>query len=158
MDNNNGNMGLGIVIALFGIAVATILVYFLGCTIEEHFWVKGIKQADWQAIYLKVVGINGILVFLASIGWVIKSHTTPAVTANGQSDPRPFWIVMLMVAIAVSLIVPFGLTFAGFIPHLHIVNILVSTLIFALVHYFVTVFSTPDKFKYAPLGAGVFRR
>lgn len=157
MENNSSKMIMFVVISLAVMAISIGLVYFLGGVVEEHFWVKGIKVEEWQSLYLKVVGITGGLVCLSSIIWIVRSSLMPSVTVAGHADPRPLWIILFVLSIAESLIVPFGLTFAGYIPHLHFANIILSAFIFMLGFYFVTVFGTPDKFKFAPLGASALR-
>lgn len=147
-----------IIISLFAIVIGVIMVYFIGCQIEESFWVKGMKQAEWQSLYLREVCVTGLLVELCSLGWIIRTYTMPSVTEDGGDVfPRPLWIGLFVLAMIFSVGAPFFCTVLSVLPHLHVFNILLSFVLFVVIHYFVTVFCTPNIFKYAPIGAGVLR-
>lgn len=154
---DKGKMFLSLLISLVAVVIVIAAMYFLGSVIEERFWVKGIKLAEWQSLYMKVLLATGACVFISCAIWIVRTFTMNTLTANGQADPRPMWIGLFVLSIAEALIIPFICSATGYIPHLHIINIAVGAILMVLAFYFTTVFGTPDKFKYAPLGASSLR-
>lgn len=146
-----------IILSVFAFVIAIVIVYFLGGVIEESFWVKGMKIDQWKALLMKEVAVTGVLMALCAITWIVRTYTMDTITEKGQANPRPLWIMLFLVAAAISLVVPFSFTVLGLIPHLHVFNILASGAIFTITYYFVTVFCTPVVFQYAPLGASAIR-
>lgn len=138
----NNKMGMFIVISLFSSAIAIAAAYFIGSPVELQFWEKGIKIAEWKSIYLKVVGINGLLVAISSIIWVVYNNISERYTSAGERSFRSVWIMLLMLSVVECIAVPFGLTISGYIPHICVANIGISFVLFMLAFYITTVFGT----------------
>lgn len=138
--------------------IAVGVVYLIGCNIEQAHWVKGIKLAEWQSIYLKVLSITGFLVFLSNLIWVVRSSTANPFDSAGHVDMRPTWLLLTMLAIAESIGVPLIMNAMDFIPHLYFLNIVIGAVVFVLVYYVCSIFGSAENFKFAPIGAGIIRK
>lgn len=159
--NRNTKTIMAVLAIIVAMLVLSVIAYYVG-TVLAHSFIStgGTKLHEWQhKYYFTVVRNMGIASGLFSLAWLLFSRFLLKVNDAVGAGKRTVWMIFLLLDAVACFIVPYVYhsMYSAFTMSISI-SILFLFLYPCVGYWFVSIFTTPDAFKYTPIGASVFRQ
>lgn len=138
------------IIAVF--AIFSLMSYYLGGAIEKQFIGNKMDINRWAELYKVAITLTGATTGAITLGWIGYAIMGKKITAPRDVDARTVWIFFGIGTLVAAGVVPNIYAAIKNMPF-HIVLSLVLVFIYGLGFYACTLYGTPKKFKYTPIGA-----
>lgn len=150
---------LEIVLAIAVMAIASLIVYYLGGILAKSFLdAESVKHSEWMKSYFGLVRGTGIAQFVCLLVWIALARFVLTVHDPFGAGKRAVWAVLFAVSAIISIAAPYiyhGMH-SGFVPHMLIV--IIFLVFYTLAGYWGgSLFLTPDAYKYTPIGGTAVR-
>lgn len=157
--SRSARFGISIVGIILGYAVLYFIADNAGGALAKNF-IGGhdVKLSEWKALYTPVVMAVAALTALVHIGWCVAAEFLLKVSSPFGTGKRAVWVGALIASgvfcVAYPLIRSLGSAKLVMSPIIYLLFIALFTL---FGFWFGSIFSTPNAYKYTPLGAKAIR-
>lgn len=146
------HQALSVVGTIVVFSVFSVLLYYFGGYVEKFFIGNKMDINRWHELYRLCVVITGATTGLLTLGWILYAAFGKRINDPNNVDARMIWMIFGGLTIVMAAVVPNVYAMAKSIP-LHVSVSLCMVIAYGLCYYACTLYGTPKKFKYTPLGA-----
>jgi len=148
---------VGIVVAVL---ICSVLAYFVSSLITGHQLAtssNNIAYTRWQEKFLSLTIATGVLTGICSLIWFTLSRWVFKIRVAEGIGRRTIWALLALVSLGGNILIPKFYSSALGIQINAVVIAFFITFFTVIGYWIVSIFITPEPFKYTPLGAQIFR-
>lgn len=135
--------------------IFSIICYYAGCYLEKSHLGGTVKRDDWEIWFKGCMMATGAVTAIITSAWIAIARWGKRITSPYGVGARGVWYGLWGGTILAAAIVPNVYAMIKHYPFFIGVTI-VLVVAYALCYYACTLYGTPEKFKYTPLGAESF--